>query len=80
MISRLAEPDPDRELAVDGQGDPYADEFARAFAQWVYCQDEPPTIEHASMVWNATPDVIRQAIEEHYWLFESNGRIESDGI
>lgn len=79
MITRLAPVDRDRELAVDEQGDPYIDLFSDALAQWVYCQDEPPTIEHAAMAWNATPDVIRQAVEHAAWLFECQGRIEADG-
>ena len=79
MITRLAPYDRDRELAVDEQGDIYIDLFASALQTWVFCQDPWPTIEHAALVWNATPDVIRQAVEEAHWLFESGGCIEADG-
>ncbi len=79
MITRLAPADPNPPLAFDDTGDPYINLFARALAYWVYCQAEPPSIEHAAMAWNATTDVIRQAVEASYWLFECDGRIKCDG-
>ena len=80
MITRLAPDDDNAELAVDGNGDPFESDFMRSLACWVYCQDREVPIEEAAMSWNATPDVIRQAVEEHPFLCEVCGHIEQDGL
>jgi hypothetical protein len=55
------------------------DAFISAVGIFVYVQDEPPTIEHAALVFNTTPDLVREAAEAHPWLFLEDGCIVSDG-
>lgn len=79
-VTYLAPDDPDADCALDTDGMPYLADFVKALGTWVYCQQRlKVTVPEAAIAFNATPDVIRQAAEEHPWLLVIGDEIESDG-
>ena len=63
------------------------DNFITALGIWVYVNEgeRRPTVAEAALVYNTTPQLVREAIEEHPWLYASHHTdpaqqtIESDG-
>ena len=62
--------------------------FITALGIYVYMQDKPPSVADAVLAFNTTPGAIREAVNEHPWLFAAwpdgesdpaKQRIESDG-
>lgn len=62
-------------------------DFITAIGIWVYVNEAERTltIAEASMVFNTTPDLVREAVAAHPWLFSqpaadpTQQTIESDG-
>lgn len=59
------------------------DDFVRALAVWVYCNESGerrPTVADAALAFNTTPELVREAIGEHIYLYlGADDTIESDG-
>lgn len=69
----------DAECLFDDAG-PQANAFANAVQMWSYCQGgRTTTVQEAAQVFNATEAVIRQAVEDHPWMFLDGDNIEHDG-
>jgi hypothetical protein len=60
-------------------GSPSLNLFANAIQVWSVLQGRPVTVHDAGLAFNATPDVIRQAVEHHYFMFLDGDTIEHDG-
>jgi len=54
-------------------------DFVTAVGVMVYTANTPPTVEAVALAFNTTRDLVREAVDEHPWLFISGDRIESDG-
>jgi hypothetical protein len=46
---------------------------------WACCQGRTVTVQEAALAFNATEDVIRQAVEDHYWMYLDGDNIEHEG-
>lgn len=59
-------------------------EFTNALSIWAAMQPSPPTVVHAAYIFNTEPDVIREAVDEHCWMFLAGAgdlaTIEHDGL
>ena len=54
--------------------------FANALCVWVALQAKPVTIADAALSFNATQEMIRQAVAANDWMFVTKGDvIETDG-
>lgn len=54
--------------------------FSNALQVWAYAQGRVVTVDDAALAFNVPPEVIRRAVEWHYWLFITEGDvIESEG-
>lgn len=60
-------------------GQPGVDLFSNALSVWAWAQGRAQTVNEAAAAFNVTPDIIRQAVENHYWMFLNGDRIEHDG-
>jgi hypothetical protein len=60
-------------------GTPGLNLFANAVQVWAVLQERPVTVNDAALAFNATPDVIRQAVEHHAWMFLDGDTIEHEG-
>ena len=48
------------------------DQFHAALSVWAWMQPgSKPTVRAASQAFNVTDQTIREAVEEHYWMFLS---------
>lgn len=64
----------------DGSGLPGVLVVVHALETWICLNDRPATVELASMVFNLSPAMIRQAVDEGGWLYlDSDGAINLDG-
>jgi len=79
MITALAEFDAERDTCFDENGNPNGAIFSTAVAMWSYCQPDDPTVNKAALAFNATPDVIKQAVNENHCLFLNGDIIEPEG-
>lgn len=75
-VTGLAE---EADFLFDDSGTPRAIEFGNALQMWALCQHRDVTVREAALAFNATEAVIRQAVEEHYWMFLLGDKIEHDG-
>jgi len=50
-----------------------------ALQMWSCCQGRTTTLQEAALAFNATPAVIRQAVESHYWMFLDGDNILHEG-
>lgn len=76
------------ELDEDDCGIPF-ESFVTALSVWAAMQDEKgavPTVRQAADEFHVTDSVIRQAVDDHYWMFitgpdddPTKQRIEHDG-
>ncbi len=65
----------------DDDGACQADQFSRAINVWIGCQAARDiTVNEVALSFNATPDVIREAVELHPWLCLIGDIIEADGL
>lgn len=79
-ISKLAEFDPGRRMLTDEDGNICESEFANALSVWLAAQErDGVTVAEAALAFNATPEVIRQAVDLHPWMFLAGDVIEHDG-
>lgn len=54
--------------------------FGAALQVWLGAQNrEGITVDEAALAFNVRPEIIRQAVETHYWMFLSGDVIEQDG-
>ena len=67
------------ECLFDDDGMPQATAFGNALQMWAACQGRAVTVQEAAMTFNAVPEVIRQAVEDHPWMFLDGDNIEHDG-
>jgi hypothetical protein len=44
-------------------------QFSNAVSTWVWMQQRPITVMAAAISFNTTPDLIEQAVSDHYWMF-----------
>lgn len=81
-ITKLAGNDDTAEerCLLDEDGAPREREFSHAVQMWAICQGRAVvTVQEAALAFNATPEVIRQAVEAHYWMYLDGDRIEHEG-
>ena len=60
-------------------GNPGVMLFANAVQVWAIAQDRPVTAKEAAASFNVDPDLVREAVEEHPWMFLTNDVIEHEG-
>ena len=61
-------------------GEPSIVLFANAVQVWAVCQDSPRvTVDAAALAFNVKPELIRQAVEHHAWMFLCGQAIEHEG-
>lgn len=61
-------------------GMPTSSFFGGAVQLWSLAQDRPVTVREAALAFNVTPDLMRQAINDHPWmLLGGSEKIEHDG-
>ena len=53
--------------------------FGNAVQVWAVAQNRPVTVDEAALTFNVAPELIRQAVEEHGWMYLRGDRIEHDG-
>lgn len=58
--NQFAAPDDEAGVFIDGLG--------RALVTWCAMQQRMVTVADAALVFNTTPDVIREAIDETMWI------------
>lgn len=58
------------EIQSDDDGEPgiHRADFANAVSTWSWMQQRPTSVAEAAMTFNTTPEIIRQAVEDHYWM------------
>lgn len=72
--------DPDNEYVFDAEaGTVRQSDFTNALGLWVNCQEREPTVSEAAMTFNASPDLIRDAVGDDPWLNIVGDKIEADG-
>lgn len=80
FITGLAAFDPERDILFDDGGFPCEIAFGAALSVWRACQNRVAVpVAEAAIAFNADPDVIRMAIEDHPWLFIQDDAIYADG-
>ncbi|WP_276200352.1 hypothetical protein [Chelatococcus sp. XZ-Ab1] len=62
----------------DDEAGLHFDDFANAVQIWSFMQDGKTTVRQAADVFNTTDDVIREAVERHYWMFLSDSDDDPD--
>ena len=60
-------------------GKPTCSFFGSALQVWSCLQGRPTTVNEAALTFNVPPELIRQAVEDHSWMFLSGDEIEHDG-
>ncbi len=75
MIARLDTSDEFSERWNIATGEPGVGLFANAVQVWALAQERRATVEEAALTFNTTPQVIRQAVEHHYWMY-----LAADGV
>lgn len=85
-VTRLGgrDEDADNGLSLTNDGMPRVHDFASALDTWWICQNRMNvTVAEAALAFNTTTDVIREAINEHYWMniagIGDDAVIEMDG-
>lgn len=68
---QFAKPDDDAGVFMDGLG--------RALVTWTAMQEHTVTIHEAAKVFNTTPEIIVDAIEDAAWISVDGDTIELDG-
>lgn len=53
--------------------------FANALQVWALCQADPVTVDTAAAGFNVPHEMIRRAVEHHYWMFLDGDNIEHEG-
>jgi len=70
----------DRGWNLEGSGNVSATYFANAVQVYCCAQNRAVSIDEAANVFNVTPAIIRQAVEQHYFMFEEpDGTIGHEG-
>lgn len=63
----------DESVALDewdtNTGRPGISLVANAIQFWAIQQKKPPTVREAALTFNCDDQMIRQAVEFHYWMF-----------
>lgn len=55
-------PDDDTEAGIHRQ------DFANAVSTWSWMQQRETTVAEAAATFNTTPELVRQAIDDHHWM------------
>ena len=53
--------------------------FGNAIQVWSFAQNRPVTVDEAALTFNVAPELIRQAVESHGWMYLCGDLIEHDG-
>lgn len=54
--------------------------FGTAIQVWCFAQpSELATVNQAALAFNVSPDLIRQAVDAHYWMYLAGDQIEHEG-
>lgn len=58
----------------DGEAGIHRQDFANAVSVWSFMQnsEKQTTVADAALAFNTTPELVRQAVEDHYWLSLDN--------
>lgn len=64
---------------LEGSGNPSVSLFSSALQVWAACQEESVTVDAAALAFNVRPELIRQAIDHHPWMYLSGDVIEHEG-
>ncbi len=68
------------QMMFAGRGEIAKTSFHQALAVWFACQDREVTVDEAAAAFRATPEVIREAVEAHYWLYLAGDVIMAEGL
>lgn len=68
---QFAKPDDEAGVFLDGLG--------RALVTWTAMQDSQVTVHDAAKVFNTTPEIIAEAVEEAMWISVEGDVLELDG-
>ena len=61
-------------------GNPSVSLFANALQVWAVAQNRLGiSVDEAALAFNVKPELIRQAVEWHPWMFHVGGAIEHEG-
>lgn len=60
-------------------GKPSVSLFGNALQVWSSFQGENATVEKAANAFNCPEEMVRIAVQEHYWLFLDGNLIEHEG-
>lgn len=54
----------------DGEAGVHRQDFANAVSIWSFMQNKETqtTVADVALAFNTTPELVRQAVEDHYWL------------
>jgi len=58
----------------DGEAGIHRQEFATAVSVWSFMQnsEKQTTVADVALAFNTTPELVRQAVEDHYWMSLDN--------
>jgi hypothetical protein len=61
-------------------GMPTSTYFGNAIQVWSMAIDRPATVQEAALTFNVSPDLVRECIEDHPWMYlDAEDHIEHDG-
>lgn len=60
-------------------GQPGIGLFSNAVQVWAIAQGRDVTVQEAALAFNVVPDLIRQAVDHHYYMLLCGDIIEHDG-
>jgi len=63
----------------DDEAGVFLDGLGRALVTWTAMQDHTVTVHEAAKVFNTTPEIIAEAIEDAMWIYISGDHLELDG-
>ena len=65
---------------LETSGMPGVGLFSSALQVWTVAQNRPVKVAEAALAFNVKPEIIRQAVEAHYWMLLGAGDvIEHEG-
>ncbi len=78
MITQFA--GDDAEYWNKNTGEPTCSYFGNALQVWSALQDgRATTVNEAALTFNVPPELIRQAVKDHFWMYLDGDVIEHDG-
>lgn len=54
------------------------DDISNAIQCWSLMQNRTTTVAEAALAFNTTPEIVRHAVADHYWMFAEWPEAETD--